>query len=194
MMPREIESPVSFKSPINPNPSEGEITMAISASMLPELEMELVTTRKCLERLPEDKFSWKPHEKSMPLVGLATHIVNMLGWGTHTCKHDSFDVAPVGGAPYREEPAASTADLLAQFDMKAAEFKAALAATTDEQMMATWTLLSGGNAMFAMPRVACIRGMIMNHIVHHRGQLTVYMRLNDIAVPSIYGPSADEQS
>lgn len=168
--------------------------MAISASMLPELEMELATTRKCLERLPTEKFSWKPHEKSFALVGLATHIVNMLGWGTDVCKNDSFDVAPVGGEPYKEDPAASTEDLLAQFDKNAAAFKAALATTTDEQMMATWSLLSGGNVVFAMPRVACMRGMIFNHIVHHRGQLTVYMRLNDIAVPSIYGPSADEQS
>ena len=168
--------------------------MAISASMLPELEMELVTTRKCLERLPTEKFSWKPHEKSMPLVNLATHIVNMLGWGTTTCQQDNFDMAPVGGAPYREEPAATTADLLAQFDQHAAAFKAALAATTDEQMMQTWSLLSGGNVVMAMPRIACLRGMIFNHIVHHRGQLTVYMRLNDISVPSIYGPSADEQS
>ena len=168
--------------------------MAISASMLPELEMELATTRKCLERLPTDKFGWKPHEKSMTMVGLATHIANMLGWGADTCKSDSFDVAPVGEAPYKEDPAASTEDLLAKFDKNAAAFKTALATVTDEQMMATWSLLSGGNVMFAMPRVACLRGMIMNHIVHHRGQLTVYLRLNDISVPSIYGPSADEQS
>ncbi len=167
--------------------------MPISASMLPELEMELATTRKCLERLPTEKFGWKPHEKSMSLVGLATHVVNMLNWGTTTCQQDSFDVAPVGAPPYREEPATSTEDLLAQFDKQAAEFKAALAATTDEQMMTKWSLLSGGNVLFAMPRVACLRGMIMNHIVHHRGQLSVYLRLNDISVPSIYGPSADEQ-
>ncbi len=167
--------------------------MSISASMLPELEMELATTRKCLERLPTDKFGWKPHEKSMTMAGLATHIANMLGWGADTCKSDSFDVAPVGGEPYKEDPAASTEDLLAKFDKNAAAFKAALATTTDEQMMVTWSLLSGGNVLFAMPRVACLRGMILNHIVHHRGQLTVYLRLNDIAVPSIYGPSADEQ-
>jgi uncharacterized damage-inducible protein DinB len=168
--------------------------MAISASMLPELEMELATTRKCLERLPTEKFGWKPHEKSMSMSQLATHIVNMLNWGTTTCQQDSFDVAPVGAPPYREEPAATTADLLAQFDKNAAEFKAALAATTDEQMMASWSLLAGGNVVFTMPRIATLRGMIMNHIVHHRGQLTVYMRINDIPVPSVYGPSADEQS
>ena len=166
--------------------------MSISASMLPELEMELATTRKCLERLPTEKFGWKPHEKSMPLAGLATHITKMLGWGADICKSDSFDVAPVGAEPYREDPAASTEDLLAQFDKHAAECKAALATTTDEQMMQTWSLLSGGNVVMAMPRIACLRGFVFSHIVHHRGQLTVYMRLNDILVPSIYGPSADD--
>lgn len=166
--------------------------MSINASLLPELEQELATTRKCLERVPTDKLGWKPHEKSMTMGALATHVANMLNWGMVTCSQDNFDVMP-DGQPYKEEPAANTEELLAKFDKNAAEFKAALAATTDAQMMMPWSLLSNGQTIFSMPRVATLRGMILNHIVHHRGQLSVYLRLNDIPVPSIYGPSADEQ-
>lgn len=166
--------------------------MSISASLLPELEQELASTRKALERLPADKFGWKPHDKSMTMGALATHIANMYGWGTMTLNTESFDVAPAGGEPYKEEPAATTEELLAKLDKNASEFKAALATATDEQLMAPWSLLGGGNVLFTMPRVACIRGMILNHIVHHRGALTVYMRINDVPVPGLYGPSADE--
>lgn len=166
--------------------------MSISASMIPEFDQELATTRKVLERIPADKFAFKPHEKSFSMIALATHIANMYGWGADTMKNESFDVAPVGGEPYKEEPAADPAALLKKLDDNAAAFRAGLAAATDEQMMQTWSLLQGGNTVFAMPRVACIRGMIFNHIVHHRGQLSVYLRLNDLPVPSIYGPSADD--
>ena len=167
--------------------------MSISASMLPEFDMETANTRKTLERIPESAFNYKPHEKSFSMIALATHIANMYGWGADTMKSDSFDVAPVGGEPYKEEPATSVAALLKKLDDHAAAFRAGLATVTDEQMMATWSLLSGGNTLFAMPRVACVRGMIFNHIIHHRAQLTVYLRMNDIPVPALYGPSADEQ-
>lgn len=166
--------------------------MSIAQSMLPEFDQEMAGTRKTLERLPADKFDFRPHEKSFSMIGLATHIANMLGWGATTIKEASFDVAPVGAPPYKEEPAKSVAELLEKFDKGAAEFRAALAEASDEQMMQNWSLLAGGNALFTMPRVAVLRGMIMNHIIHHRAQLTVYLRMNDVPVPPLYGPSADE--
>jgi uncharacterized damage-inducible protein DinB len=166
--------------------------MSIAASLLPEFDQEMAGTRKTLERIPADKFNWRPHEKSFTMIALATHIANMCGWGATTIKEPSFDYAPVGGEPYKEEPAVSVADLLAKFDKGAAEFRAALAGASDADMMANWSLLAGGNPVFTMPRIACLRGMIFNHIIHHRAQLCVYLRMNDVPVPALYGPSADE--
>ncbi|MFN0088520.1 MAG: DinB family protein [Blastocatellia bacterium] len=166
--------------------------MSIAQSLLPEFDQEMAGTRKTLERIPEDKFAWRPHEKSFTMINLATHIANMLGWGTITITQDSFDYAPVGAEPYKEEPAESRAALLEKFDKGVAEFRAALAGAGDAALMADWSLLAGGQAVFTMPRIACLRGMIFNHLIHHRAQLTVYLRMNDVPVPALYGPSADE--
>ncbi|MDX2040376.1 MAG: DinB family protein [Acidobacteriota bacterium] len=166
--------------------------MSIAQSLLPELDQEMVGTRTTLERIPADKFEFRPHEKSFTMISLATHITNMLGWGRDTLKTDSFDVAPVGAEPYKEDPAASVADLLAMFDKNLAEFREALAGASDADLMSNWSLLAGGQPIFTMPRIACIRGMILNHLIHHRAQLTVYLRMNDVPVPALYGPSADE--
>lgn len=166
--------------------------MSISASLLPELDQEMAGTRKTLERIPEDKFDYRPHEKSFTMISLATHIANMLGWGRDTINSDSFDVAPVGGEPYKEEPAKNVAELLEKFDKNLAGFREALAGATDEALMANWSLLAGGQPIFTMPRIACLRGMILNHLIHHRAQLTVYLRMNDVPVPALYGSSADE--
>lgn len=168
--------------------------MSISASLLPEFDQELANTRKVLARCPDDKFNYKPHPKSFDMGSLATHIANMLGWAVDTLKKDSFDVAPVGAPPYKEEPLKSQAELLEKFDKNVAAARAALAATTDEAFMAQWSLLAGGKVLFSMPRVAVIRSMILNHLIHHRAQLSVYLRLNDIPVPALYGPSADESA
>jgi uncharacterized damage-inducible protein DinB len=166
--------------------------MKISDALLPELDQELVTTRKCLARIPDDKFSYKPHLKSFEMGALAMHIATMLTWGVTTLTSDSFDYAPVGGEPFVMPKAKDNAELLAIFDKGAADFRAALAAAQDADMMKPWSLLGGGVTMFTMPKVAVVRGMIFNHIVHHRGQLSVYLRMCDIPVPAIYGPSADE--
>lgn len=166
--------------------------MSIAQMLLPEFDQEATTTRKVLERCPEDKYGWKPHEKSFSMAALATHVANVSGWVPLTMSGDSFDVNPPGAAPYKEEPVASRAELLKKFDENTAAARAAIESATDEQMMQPWSLLSGGQTMFTMPRSAVLRSMIMNHAVHHRAQLTVYLRLNDVAVPSIYGPSADE--
>jgi uncharacterized damage-inducible protein DinB len=168
--------------------------MRISDTLLPEFDQEMATTRKCLARIPDGKFSYKPHPRSFEMGALAVHIATMLDWGVTTLESDSFDYAPVGGAPYVPPVAKTNAELLAMFDSGSAKFRAALAAAENDALMTPWSLLGGGVTMFTMPRVAVLRGMIFNHIVHHRGQLSVYLRMCDIPVPAIYGPSADEAS
>lgn len=166
--------------------------MSISASLLPGFDQESIGTRKTLERIPANKFDYKPHEKSMSMIHLATHVANMLNWGTTVLTQDSFDFQPVGSEPYKEEPAKSVEELLATYDKNAAAFRAALAVATDEQLMANWSLLVGGKTLFSMPRITCLQSMVFNHTIHHRAQLCVYLRMNDVPVPALYGPSADE--
>ena len=168
--------------------------MKISDTLLPEFDQEMASTRKCLARIPDDKFSFKPHPKSFDMGGLAVHIATMLDWGVLTLQSDSFDYAPEGGEPYVPPVAKTNEELLSMFDSASAKFRAALAVAENDAMMTPWSLLAGGKAVFTMPRVAVLRSMIFNHIVHHRGQLSVYLRLCDIPVPAIYGPSADESS
>jgi uncharacterized damage-inducible protein DinB len=168
--------------------------MRISDTMLPEVEQEMAQTRKALARVPDDKFSYKPHEKSMTMGALALHIAMMADWGADTLTKDDFDVAPVGGSTYVMPKAENSAELLALFDASVAKLKASLAATENDAMMKPWSLLQGGQPIFTMPRAAVMRGMILNHMVHHRGQLTVYLRMCDVPVPALYGPSADEQN
>ena len=166
--------------------------MSIAQSLLPELDREMADARKTLERIPEDKFEWQPHPKSFTMIALATHIADMVGWGAITIDTDSFDYAPPGGEPYQEIPAASRAELLERFDKGLAKLRAALAGASDETLMANWSLLGGGQTIFTKPRAACLRDMIFSHLIHHRAQLGVYLRLNDVPVPALYGPSADE--
>ena len=166
--------------------------MTISELLLPEFDQEMAKTRTVLERCPEEKYGWKPHAKSWDMISLASHIAKMPGWAAYMFMGDSFDIAPVGAAPYKEEPAGSRKELLAQFDKGVEAAREALAGATDAELLKPWSLLKGGQAIFTMPRVGALRGMILNHGIHHRGQLTVYLRLNDLPVPSIYGPSADE--
>jgi uncharacterized damage-inducible protein DinB len=165
----------------------------IRDALLPEFDQEMANTRKTLERCPEDKYGWKPHPKSFSMGSLATHIANMTGWTTDVIEKDSFDIAPVGAPPYKEDPAASREELLERFDKSVAAARAALAGASDERFAQTWSLLAGGETLFSMPRIVCIRSFVMNHCIHHRAQLTVYLRLNDVPVPALYGPSADEQ-
>jgi uncharacterized damage-inducible protein DinB len=166
--------------------------MRIADTLLPEFDQEMANTRKCLERIPDDKFSYKPHPKSFDMGGLAVHIATVCDWGVITLQSSDFDYAPVGGEPYKPPVAKDNADLLGMFDKGVKDFRAALAATDDATFMKPWSLLAGGQTMFTMPKIAVVRGMIFNHLIHHRGQLTVYLRLNDIKVPGVYGPSADE--
>ena len=160
----------------------------ISQSLLSEYDMEMANTRKTLQRVPDDKLGWKPHEKSMTMGQLATHLAELAGWGGDTMKSDSFDVAG-----YQPPQIGNSQKIVEAFDKNAAATRAALSATSDADFMKTWALKNGPDTIFAMPRIAVFRGMIMNHIIHHRAQLGVYLRLNNLPVPALYGPSADEQ-
>lgn len=167
--------------------------MALSEALLPEFDQEMAGTRKSLERVPDDKFDWKPHAKSMSLRQLTTHLALFPSWMIDTLEKTEFDYAPVGGEPYKPPAVNSAKDLLEIFDRDVPKAREALKAASDAQLMATWSLLAGGKTIFAMPRIAVLRGMVMNHLIHHRAQLGVYLRLNDVPVPALYGPSADEQ-
>ncbi len=165
--------------------------MPIIDSLLAEFDQEMPNTRKMLERVPDDKLGWKPHPKSMDLAALASHVATINHWVPGTLKNDSFDFMPPGKPRYSVPRAGSNQELLAMFDECVAEARAAMAGTTDESLMQLWSLLAGGHAIFTMPRVACLR-VWMNHLIHHRGQLSVYLRLLDVPVPGMYGPSADD--
>ena len=166
--------------------------MGLAATLLPEFDHEMANTRKCIERVPEDKLDWKPHDKSMSLREITTHLANLLSWTMLMIEQDTFDIAPPGEDPPRVDPADSLKSALAMFDKNVAAARAAMEGASDELLLAPWTLLMGGNEVFKMPRVAVFRTMIMNHMIHHRAQLGVYLRLNDVAVPAMYGPTADE--
>ncbi len=167
--------------------------MAISQALLPEFDHEMATTRKTLERVPDEKWDWAPHSKSMKLGRLATHLAEAPGWAIPTIGRAELDLSPPGApAPYQPVSTSNRAEALAMFDKNVAEARTAIAGASDEHLFQTWSLLMGGKAVFTMPRVAVIRSMVLNHIIHHRGQLSVYLRLLDVPVPSIYGPSADE--
>jgi uncharacterized damage-inducible protein DinB len=166
--------------------------MKISDALLPEFDQETVNTRKTLERVPMEKYDWAPHAKSMPMGKLATHLATLSEWMTITIDQDSLDLHPPGGAPFTMPVPKTSEELLKFHDDGVAKARASLAAASDEVLMKPWSLLSGGQVLFTMPKVVVIRSFVMNHTVHHRAQLGVYLRLNDIPVPSIYGPSADE--
>jgi uncharacterized damage-inducible protein DinB len=161
--------------------------MSISAALVPEFDAEMATTRRTLERVPDDKLGWKPHEKSMSLGRLASHIAEMPSWGVVGLNMDVLDMAN-----YKPWEGASRAEILAVFDKNVAEARAAMAAASDEKYMQNWSLSMGGKTLMTMPKIAVVRSFMLNHVIHHRGQFSVYLRMNDIAVPSIYGPSADE--
>jgi len=163
----------------------------ISQSMLPEFDHETATTRSVLVRIPADKLDFRPHEKSFHMGALATHIANLVGWTMPTLQMEVLDIEP-NGVPWREPAFESLDAVLAAFDKNVTAAREALASATDEQMMANWSLAKNGTVVMTMPRVGVMRSFVLNHIVHHRGQMSVYLRMTGAEVPSIYGPSADD--
>ncbi|NOT48223.1 MAG: hypothetical protein HOP17_10810 [Acidobacteria bacterium] len=161
----------------------------IASALIAEMQQEAAVARTCLERVPADKFDWKPHEKSMTFGKLAVHIAEMFNWTAVTLQQSELDFSKFDYKPL--EPA-TTDELVEYLDKNVAEAIDVLRNTTDDVFMENWTMRNGETVYFTLPKVAVMRSFVMNHIVHHRGQLSVYLRLNDIAVPSIYGPSADE--
>ena len=164
--------------------------MALNEAILAEMEQEAIATRKTLERVPEDKFSWKPHEKSMSLGQLASHVAEIAMWTGSTINKDELDFAKEEYKPFVPK---TTAELVEFFDKNQAEaLKVLKENATDENLMGMWSLKNGETTYMTMPRIAVMRGFVLSHLIHHRAQLGVYLRLLDIPVPSVYGPSADE--
>lgn len=166
--------------------------MTIAQSMLPEFDHEMAQTRKVLACVPEGKNDFRPHAKSMTLGRLAGHVAELPWWTVETIDQTELDLAPVGGKPYPRFIFTTRADTLKTFDDNVAAARSALAKATDADLMVTWSLKGGGKTLLSLPRIAVFRSMVMNHIIHHRAQLGVYLRLNECAVPGMYGPSADE--
>lgn len=162
--------------------------MTIADTLIMELEREAQTTRKLLERVPDDKLAWKPHAKSMSLGRLAQHVATTPGFISGMARLDGYDVEKFAEPPALESAAA----LVAAMEESVAQAKANLAATDDAAMMADWSFRRGGHAIMTIPRIGVYRSILLNHLYHHRGQLSVYLRLLDVPVPPIYGPSADE--
>jgi uncharacterized damage-inducible protein DinB len=165
--------------------------MALKDSLLPEFDHEMGTTRRLLERVPEADFAWKPHAKSFSLGDLASHIASLPHWVDALCDLTEFDVEKAGPDARPATPA-SVAALLATFDKNVKAAREKVSQQGDGTLMTVWTFKQGANEIFSMPKIAVWRSFIMNHLIHHRGQLSVYLRLRDVPLPSIYGPTADE--
>jgi len=164
--------------------------MPLVDALLPEFDHEMTVTRKVLERVPDGQFDWKPHQKSMSLGQLAQHVATIPTWGNVAMSQDAFDLAANPQAaqlPTRNE-------ILSLFDRNVSDARAALVGKGDGEMMAPWALKRGAHTLFSMPKASVWRSFVMNHLIHHRAQLGVYLRMHDIPLPSVYGPSADEGS
>ncbi|MDA7980557.1 MAG: DinB family protein [Pirellulales bacterium] len=166
--------------------------MRIGQSMIPEFEAEMANTRKVLERIPDDKLDWKIHEKSNTIGWVANHLADIPGWVDMTINKASLDVAPVDGEPYQTPSESTTAAILALFDDNVAKAKPILEGVEDATLMQPWSLLQGGQELMTLPKLVVVRTWVFNHSIHHRAHLCVYLRVNDLPVPGLYGPSGDE--
>jgi uncharacterized damage-inducible protein DinB len=166
--------------------------MSYSEQALPEFDHEMAPTRKVLERIPDNKLDWKAHPKSNTIGWNANHLADLPGWGVSILTQPGYDFAPPDGPRYQTPSHKTTKEILNLLDRNVASARQALAAVKDESMNDMWTLRGGERVIFTMPRSAVVRSFLMNHIIHHRAILSVYLRLNDIPVPGLYGPSGDE--
>ena len=159
------------------------------ASLVPEFDVEMANTRKALERVPDDKLDYKPHEKSFSLRDLAAHVANIPTWTDITLTTTELDLEQ----PFDRTLPTTRDEILSHFDASVSSARAVLEKTSAEEMKVDWTLRTGDQVWFSQPRSQIFRSFVMSHLVHHRAQLTVYLRLLDIPVPGMYGPSADEE-
>lgn len=166
--------------------------MSYADATLPEFDAEMASTRKVLERIPDDKFDWRAHPKSNTIGWNANHLAEIPSWVEGTLTQDSWDFAPPGGERYKSPEFKTRKEVLELFDSNVKTARKAIAAAKDSEMGKPWSLLEGGKPIVTMPKAAVIRSFIINHSIHHRGHLCVYLRLNDIPVPGMYGPSGDE--
>lgn len=166
--------------------------MSYAEQILPEFDQEMASTRKVLAQVPDDKLTWKAHPKSNTIGWNANHIAEIPGWVEGTLTQLSWDFAPVGGERYQTPSLTSRKAILESFDRNVASARQAIAAVKEEELGKMWSLLEAGQPIITMPRVAVMRSFILNHTIHHRAILCVYLRLNDIPVPGMYGPSGDE--
>ena len=164
--------------------------MTTTDLLLPEFDQEMASTRRLLERMPNDRLGWKPHAKSFSMGELASHTVNLIKWTHEIMEQPAFDIDTIRPEE-RSRVAATPAELLSWFDANAAAARLLLA-KSDADYAVPWTLRKGDTVLFTMPRYRCVRNFVLNHLIHHRAQLTVYLRENDVAVPGMYGPTADE--
>jgi uncharacterized damage-inducible protein DinB len=165
--------------------------MSIVQTLLPEFDHEMANTRRLLEVVPAADAAWRPHPKSSSLGDLAAHIGRLPLWGKLVLQQPELDLGSPANESIAQTPFTTVPALLDQFDRNVREARAALASTADDAMGVTWTLKNRGTTIFAMPRAAVVRGFILSHMIHHRGQLSVYLRLRDVPLPSLYGPTAD---
>ena len=165
--------------------------MPIARALLPEFDHEMATTRTLLERVPEARADWRPHAKSTTLGGLAAHVAQLPSLVERIVARTEVDLNPPGGPAFAAPRLTTTAALLETFDRHVAAARATLEGVADDALMVPWSLKNGGKAIFTLPRAAVLRTMVLNHVIHHRGQLSVYLRLLDVPLPSIYGPTAD---
>lgn len=163
--------------------------MTFAQALIAEFQQEAAGTRKMLERVPDDKLAWKPHEKSMTLGRLAGHIAESAAWAKDVVASEELDFAQ---ADYQPFTPTKNSELLEEFDKYSASFVEALEGRSDQEMLVQWTMRSGDRVIATLPRIAAIRGFVLSHTYHHRGQLSVYLRLLDVPVPGVYGPSADD--
>ena len=166
--------------------------MALAKALLPEFEHEMATLRRVIERIPSDRMDYRPHAKSFTLHDLANHLVTIPGWTVSTLKETELDFGLPETRAKQPKPSATTAGLLRTLDAGVEGALSALNQASDEDFQVIWTLKNEGQVLMAMPRIAVYRGFVMNHLIHHRAQVAVYLRMLDVPVPSIYGPSADE--
>jgi uncharacterized damage-inducible protein DinB len=166
--------------------------MSYAETLLPEFDHEMANTRKVLERIPDDKLDWQAHPRSHTIGWNANHVADLPNWLVLVLTETSLDIAPVGGAPYSGPKLGSRREILDLFDRNVAAARKAIAEAKDADVGLPWTLAQAGRPIFTMPRAAVIRSMVLNHLIHHRAHLCVYLRLNDLPVPGMYGPSGDE--